>query len=86
MNGNHDDKIADSTASAPCTGWMQIRDILEEEANQLALVLDNGRTDAALKDAGFTHRVEIAVRREMNRLRELAALAESASNDRDETR
>jgi hypothetical protein len=50
------------------------KDILEEEANRLAMVLDNGRTDAALKDAGFPHRVEIAVHREIKHLRHLAAV------------
>lgn len=66
------------TCEAPC--WKQVKDILEEEANRLAMVLDNGRTDAALKDAGFPHRVEIAVHREIKRLRDLAAWAESVSN------
>lgn len=68
------------SCSVQATGFKQIQEILIEESNQLAYVLDNGKTDAALKDAGFPHRVEISIRREIKRLRELAALAEEASN------
>lgn len=59
-----------------CQAFKQIQYILEEEANQLAYLLDNGKTDATLKDLGFSHRVEIAIRREIERLRKLASIAE----------
>ncbi len=76
-----DNRKSNEAASVPrpreSDCWKEIKDILEEEANQLALILDNGKTDARIKDAGFSHRVEIAIRREMNRLRSLAVFADS---------
>ena len=58
---------------APC--WEQVKRVLEEEANVLAFWLEGTRVDV------LPHRVEIAVRRELKRLRRLAKWAESVGQE-----
>lgn len=59
------------SAAGTCTcappGWEQAKNVLEEEANVLAIWLEDTKT------AARPPRVEIAVRREIKRLRDLGA-------------
>ena len=59
------------SAAGTCTcappRWEQAKNVLEEEANVLAIWLEDTKTVAR------PHRVEIAVRREIKRLRDLGA-------------
>jgi hypothetical protein len=55
------------TPERPPPALVQIRNILEEEANELARWIGPPRTEK------LPHRVELAVRREMKRLRDLAS-------------
>lgn len=63
--------------------WMQVKEILEEEANRLALVLDGLRVEPTLKEPVLPHRVAISIHREVNRLRKLAAWVETSANVED---
>lgn len=65
MNKLIDSAAGTCTCAPPC--WEQAKNVLEEEANVLAMWLD------ATLDTTYPPRVGIAVRREIKRLRDLGA-------------